>query len=471
MPYLPDSTARVPLPADSRLRANQLVALLLASAAYLGFAHATPRTHFGQLLALFGVAGGSYVWLLHTRLPLRWGLGAALAFRLLWLPATPALSDDFHRFRWDGLLTGSGTSPFAQTPRQLLQAPPLGVPLSVLRPLLAQLNSPDYYSVYPPVAQLLYGASARIFPASQAGFIGLVRGVLLLADGAVAGLLLWLLPRAGWPARRALVYLLHPLAIVEVAGNLHLEGLVVCWLLLAGALLLRGQLGLAGGALGLAVATKLLPLLVLPLLLRQLGWARFGRLAAVLAATLALLFWPLVSWSLLVHFSLSLNLYFQHFEFNAGLYYLLRALARHAVGYNPIAYLGPALAGASALLALGLARWWRHPTLAQLPQLLLLTLSGYFALSTVVHPWYLVPLVALSCFSPLRFALVWAGLVVLSYGAYQTVVYSENLVFVALEYLAVLTWAGTELYYRTPLLPRSAHLASALGRRGPILLP
>jgi len=100
------------------------------------------------------VAGAAYAWLLHTRLPLRWGLGAALVFRLLWLPATPVLSDDFYRFRWVGLLVSHGHNPFAETPRQLLLHPPpdsAALPLAELRRLLPRLNSPAYFSVYPPV--------------------------------------------------------------------------------------------------------------------------------------------------------------------------------------------------------------------------------------------------------------------------------------------------------------------------------
>ncbi|OGX90440.1 hypothetical protein BEN49_22715 [Hymenobacter coccineus] len=227
------------------------MALLLTGAAYWGLAYATPRTHFGQLLGLFAVAGAAYAWLLHTRLPLRWGLGAALVFRLLWLPATPALSNDFYRFRWDGLLVSHGHNPFAKTPRQLLAATPTdsaALPLPELRHLLPLLNSPAYFSVYPPVCQALYGAAARAFPTSQTGFLMVVRGALLLADAGAAALLLWLLPLAGWPARRALAYLLHPLAVVEVMGNVHMEGAVVFFLLLTGALLARRRAGWPPGA-------------------------------------------------------------------------------------------------------------------------------------------------------------------------------------------------------------------------------
>jgi len=422
---------------------------LLTGAAYWGLAYATPRPQFGQLLGLFAVAGAAYAWLLHTRLPLRWGLGAALVFRLLWLPATPALSDDFYRFRWDGLLMSHGHNPFAETPRQLLASPPADsatLPLAELRRLLPHLNSPAYFSVYPPVCQALYGAAAGAFPASQAGFLLAVRLALLLADAGAAALLLWLLPLAGWPARRALAYLLHPLVVVEVMGNVHMEGVVVCFLLLTGALLVRRRTKLAAGALALAVATKLLPLLALPLLARQLGWRRLRWFSVALGASLGLLFLPFLSWALLLHIGLSLDLYFQNFEFNASVFYVLLALGKWLMGYDLVGVLGPLLGLCAAGLALGLARRAGRPALAALPHWLLLTLSGYFALATIVHPWYLVPLVGLSCFSPLRYARVWAGLAVLSYAAYRTPAYTESGPLLALEYGVVLAWAIGEYY-------------------------
>ncbi|RZK52563.1 MAG: hypothetical protein EOO59_13540 [Hymenobacter sp.] len=283
----------------------------------------------------------------------------------------------------------------------------------------------------------------------------MVRLVLLLADVGAAALLLWLLPLAGWPARRALAYLLHPLVVVEVMGNVHMEGVVVCLLLLTGALLVRRRTRLAAGALALAVATKLLPLLALPLLARQLGWRRFRWFLGVLAGSLAALFLPFLSWSLLLHIGLSLDLYFQRFEFNASVFYLLLALGKWLMGYDLVGTLGPLLGLCAAGLTLGLARRAGRPALAKLPHWLLLTLSGYFALATVVHPWYLVPLVALSCFSPLRYARVWAGMAVLSYAAYRTTAYTESGLLLALEYGVVLAWAFGEYYLGHGEMPRS----------------
>ncbi|SDY88299.1 hypothetical protein [Hymenobacter psychrophilus] len=425
------------------MKPTHFIGLLLSAAAYGLLAYATPRPAFGPLVGLLALAFGLYWWLLKTALLLRQGLLAALLLRLLWLPALPALSDDYHRFRWDGLLLSQGHNPYRHRPDELAGPDkPASSELTTNNQQLAtiypRLNSPHYYSVYPPVDQAVFGLAAGLFPASERGFVVALRVLLLLAEAATAGLLLALLRRFGQPPERALWYLLNPLVVVELTGNLHFEGLVGCFVLLMLWLLARGRTAAGGGALALAVATKLLPLLVLPLLLRRLLWPQLLRFGLVLGVVLAGLFVPFLSLELIENIGRSLNLYFRSFEFNASVYYLVRAVGQWVSGYNQIALLGPALALLTATGGLLLAATERRPTWATLPRALLLLLTLYFLLATTVHPWYLTPLVLLSVFTRARYALVWSGMVVLSYAAYRTTAYTESLGLVALEYTVVL---------------------------------
>ncbi|MBC6699566.1 hypothetical protein [Hymenobacter sp. BT190] len=453
---------------------RQLVVLLVSGAAYVVLAYATPRAEFGQLLGLFAVAFGAYAWLLHSRLPLRAGLLAALLLRLLWLPALPSLSDDYHRFRWDGLLVANGLNPYQYRPDQAtvqgsipdfraaeLQASKDNQPATnnqqlptdtQLQTLYSKLNSPHYYSVYPPVCQAVFGVASGMFPGNERGAVLLMRLVLLLAEAATAGLLLALLRQLALPPQRALWYLLNPLVLLELTGNLHFEALVVTLLLLALWLLIRGRWVVSAGVLGLAVGTKLLPLLLLPLLLRRLGCWRTVAYGTLTLLTVALLFAPFVSAELIGNIGRSLNLYFRSFEFNASVYYLLRAGGYWLTSYNQIARIGPALALGSVTWILLLTFGEKRPTWLTLPATLLLLLTGYYLLATIVHPWYLTPLLALSVFTRYRYAFVWSGLVVLSYAAYQTTAYTENPWLLALEYGGLLGAMVWDYRQRRPLL-------------------
>lgn len=437
-----------------RISPRQLIALLLSAAAYVGVAYATPRANFGQLLGLIAVAFAAYIWLVRSRLTLRVALVAGMVFRLLWLPATPALSDDYHRFRWDGLLVAGGQNPYLHRPDELLtlKAQTDNVQLrQQLTDLYPKLNSPHYFSVYPPVCQAVFGVAAWLFPQNEQGFIFLLRAVLIGAELVTTLLLMSLLRTFGQPKHRALWYVLNPLVIVELTGNLHFEALLICGLLAAWWALVRGRWVWSAGALGVAVATKLLPLLVLPFLIRRLGWGAFLRYAAVLILVVGGFFAPFMSLDLFSNFARSLDLYFHTFEFNASFYYLLRAVGYWLIGYNLIATIGTGLALTVGLLLLLLAWRERQPTMASLGQTLLLALTLYYLLATTVHPWYLTPLIALACFTPYRYSIVWSGVVLLSYAAYQIPVYSENLLLVGLEYGVVIGSLLWEAVFLKPM--------------------
>ena len=68
---------------------------------------------------------------------------------------------------------------------------------------------------------------------------------------------------------------------------------------------------------------------------------------------------------------------------------------------------------------------------------MLIILSGYYFLSSTVHPWYIVFLLVLGIFTKYQYAVVWSIAVVLSYYAYSNADYDENLWLLAIEYLLV----------------------------------
>ncbi|WP_299707596.1 hypothetical protein [uncultured Pontibacter sp.] len=420
-------------------------ALGLSALLYLALGYATPRENFTQLLLLTMLAFGAYAYVTNQKLNVWHGIGAGLLFRLILLFAIPALSDDYFRFVWDGRLLLAGENPYLYLPSHFLSGATQS-PAGITPELFRQLNSPDYYSVYPPVLQAVFWLSAALSPDSLMGSIMMMRVVILVAEAGSILLLLRLLRRMALPDRYVHLYALNPLVILELTGNLHMEALLIFFLLLFLYQLHFQRHLIAAVPFAFAVGAKLLPLMFLPFVWRKLGFKRFAAFSGVLLVTLVLLFYPLLSLEVLHNIWQSIDLYFQRFEFNASVYYLLRWLGFRLTGYNQIAVIGPLLSVVTVGIVLSMAAVKKLGSVRRLAGYMAAALTVYLFLSTTVHPWYISTLVALTAMSQFRFAIVWSCFSIFSYSAYRSSAYTENLWLVLLEYSLVGLWLLAELY-------------------------
>ena len=113
----------------------------------------TAREDFYMLLGLF--TGAFWLYLLIIKeYEIKDVLYMALALRVFWLFAAPNLSEDYNRFLWDGEVTLSGKNVYGYTPSDLIVLDEFDFSLN--GELYKHMNSPDYYSVYPPVNQLYF---------------------------------------------------------------------------------------------------------------------------------------------------------------------------------------------------------------------------------------------------------------------------------------------------------------------------
>jgi alpha-1,6-mannosyltransferase len=257
-------------------------------------------------------------------------LGGALLLRLTLFPSLPDLSDDLYRYVWDGWLSYSGMNPFRFVPAD----PALAEFQSSW--LFNRLNSPGYHSIYPPLSQLVFllggAVEARIgWPASAYA----VKGGFLLLELSGVCLLHLALRAQGKPSGALALYALNPLPIVVIAGSGHTEGGLVLGLGLLAFGVASGAHRRAWMGLVLAGASKGIPLLLAPLLVRhQLG--KIGLLGTIRATVpgmilgVALLL-PFDPAEMLLAARRSADLYVRLFEFNAGLYFALRS-----VGGRPV---------------------------------------------------------------------------------------------------------------------------------------
>ncbi len=301
-------------------------------------------------------------------IPLVVGIGALV--RLVLVGSPPLLSDDLYRFLFEGLALNAGHNPFLSPPSSLAHLDPW---------LAERVNHPDIPSIYPPVAQLWFrlsaalGARPVVVQAMTAG-IDLVNIALIARICRSAG-------RPTWPA---LVWALHPLAVLESANGAHLEPLGVAMALSAVVLFQAEKPRWAGVPVTLGIGVKLLPVLFAPVLVRRLGPGRAllaGFLATLLLIVLAL---PVLSAGPALFEALSR--YSASWSFNGFAFPLLQPV------------LGTATRGVLAVIGLGVAA---HAALRR-PDPLRLWLqvgAAFVLLSPTVHPWYvlwvLAPAVAL----------------------------------------------------------------------------
>ena len=127
-------------------------------------------------------------------------------------------------------------------------------------------------------------------------------------------------------------------------GNLHFEGVMIFFVLLAIWLLVKTKWVGSAVAMAMAVVAKLLPLMFLPFLIKRLGWKKSFQYFIVLGLVLVACWLPLFNASFIENFGSSLDLYYRQFEFNASLHYIVRWSSLLISGYNMIAYTGPAMA-------------------------------------------------------------------------------------------------------------------------------
>ena len=450
---------------------------------HLSFALLINREHTVAVLASFAL-----LWLVFLiqwadqKMSVKKMLLMGMTLRFIYLIFFPELTDDFWRYLWDGMLVAQGLSPYEMLPVNWAEA---GLP-SAFGELLPFLNSPNYYSIYPPVLQFFFGLSAKLSEGDPLLFVIWLRGFILAAELGTMVLIYKLLKRWNMNTRNLMLYALNPLVVIEFAGNVHGEVFMVFFLLLSvwvaspnpskgggqapltppkgenGTTMQRLDQrasspplwgGVGGGAVffGLSVGTKLLPLMFLPFYIKRLGWMKTMVFSTIAIFTVALLYLPFWSMEMVPNVLSSVRLYFANFEFNASIYYVFREAGMLLTGYNEIATIGRMLS--LLVLAIILLIAWRNKNteMAGLPTVMLFAWFVYYAFSTTVNPWYVAVLAVFLPFTQFRFGLIWLMLVPLSYHAFGHSDYHENWWMLALEYVPVYAWMLFELNMFAPL--------------------
>ena len=375
-----------------------------------------------------------------------------IIFRSTLLFAIPWLSQDFYRFIWDGLLLHNELNPYAYSPNEIYTMSSLFDP-QLKEELFKKMGnlSAQHFSNYPPLNQIGFWISTLGFQNSILLSVISMRLLIIMADIGLFFILKDLLPKIGLSGNRIGWYFLNPLVIIELTGNLHWEGVMLFFFSLGIAYYLRQKLFQASLFFAFSVAIKLIPLLVFPLFLRFQSARKSIYMGLYGLGFLSLIFIPFFINIGLDNYLATLQLWFKNFEFNGSIYYLIRWIGYQIKGYNIIRQLGDVMPWIIILLVFIFSFWKRKKSIIQLFTAMLILLSCYYLLASIVHPWYIINLVFLSMFTRYRFPLIWSALIPLSYLTYAHPLFEENFYAIGLEYGVVFSVLIYEVYKKRPL--------------------
>jgi Gpi18-like mannosyltransferase len=306
------------------------------------------------------------------------------------------------------------------------------------------MNSPAYFSVYPPLHQVIFWISAM--PGENLLYNLVTIRFIIIAFDVLNIFLIWKIIQEWKVSNQALwLYAFNPLVIIEISGNLHLEGMVLTGLLLS--IYAFGKKKQFSSSLGwsLAVGLKLTPLIIGPLWLKAWKGKKLISFLMLSGLFMLILLIALIFDTGLAGFWTSLRLYQSNFEFNASVYYLLREIFSFFLGYNPIAYLGPALNLVVFLGILGFVYFWKVDKAEDLAEGIVWIYLIFLLLQPVVHPWYLIPAFGISVLTKNKVFLIWSFLVFLSYAAYRYPEVKESWVLLSVEYGVLFGYLGYKI--------------------------
>ncbi|WP_229660165.1 glycosyltransferase 87 family protein [Aquaticitalea lipolytica] len=440
---------------------------------YASFAYDLVRTDYTKLFTLYIALFFLFYKLIQVNKDnFKFLVVLAIIFRVVFLFAIPNLSQDFYRFIWDGRMIIQGFNPYLYTPESFININIF--PIAQAQELyngMGELNG-SHFTNYPPIKQLVFMIAALLSGKSIIGSAIVFRIFILAADIGTLYFGKKLLERLNLPTHNIFWYLLNPLIIIELSGNLHFEGIMIFFLVWSLYLLHSGKWKWAAIVFALSISVKLIPLLFLPLFFKYFIQHRFTKsdvatskplrndiinltgFYAIVVLTTLLLFTPFFSSEFINNYTKTVALWFSDFEFNASIYYIARSIGYAITGYNEIAIIGKFIPLITIISVLGFTFLRKNNGVQKLIISMLFVTTVYYFTSTTIHPWYITILVFLSVFTNYKFPIVWSLMLVISYFAYANN-YNENLWLITIEYAVVFS----VFIYEVFIVPRKQKIA------------
>jgi hypothetical protein len=328
-------------------------------------------------------------------------VGVAVLARLaVLLTHQPALSDDVHRYTFDGRNLAHGVNPYVVRPQDRVQAderwPGEGA-------VAALINNPELYTIYLPVSQWAFAGAGLLTPpawSSPQAAARVYRAVFIAFDCAAISLLLLALRRGGRSPWWAALYAWHPLPVTEIAGSGHQESVGIA-LLVAALLVAAPTMRRVWQWAGLVALSALVKPVVLPVaafVLKGQGWKAWALSLAtgiVVCVAVAAPLWATGDGQALNNFletSERFRLKWAHFGsvYEPVLWTIEQVCPQCPSDRQEVWARRICLAVVAAIVA---GAWWRMKDDTWKATGLILT--AMVLLSPAAHPWYLLWALAL----------------------------------------------------------------------------
>lgn len=207
-------------------------------------------------------------------------LALAIAFRVPLAVLPVGADSDIVRYVWDGRIQHLGLNPYLVVP----SSPSL---VYTHTAETWQMPSRRWRTSYPPGSQLFFRAVTAIHDSTLA-----MKLALVLCDIVTIFVVRRWLRVTGRSEWLTIAYAWNPLVVLEVAHSGHIDALGAMWIALA-ALALTNRWTMTASVLAVAaIATKLLPVVLVPLFWRRIRW----RDVAVATLVGFLMAWPFLTW-------------------------------------------------------------------------------------------------------------------------------------------------------------------------------
>ncbi|NOY06249.1 MAG: methyltransferase domain-containing protein [Chlorobi bacterium] len=262
------------------------------------------------------------------------------------------------------------------------------------------------------------------------------------------------LRRLKLPYKNALLYLWNPLIVIELVGQAHTEVIMVGAFAFTVMLVSRRKYAAGAVSFALAVLGKITILLYAPFLFRKIGWKWALVSLAVVVGAVAPFYYP----QLIQNYVGSLQLYFDYFAFNAGIYYALTDVFRWIGLHAAVPVLGSVLGVLAGILVVVLYILTKDSSVRDIMKHGLYAGMIFLLLTTTLHPWYLALIIIALPFVP-KVSVMWWGLFAgWSYLAYTVAPPLEHRWLVYLGYGVLLILVAMEMrrFWLKPLIRRRA---------------